>query len=59
MIYTRLTSQLIEGCGDDDNYAVGEEAIERAASGMGGRVVGPAVVEAVQQYATSPDSLRR
>ena len=50
---------LLVGCADDDNYAVGEEAIERAASGMGGRVVGPAVVEAVQEYAASEDPVYR
>ena len=36
----------------DENYFVGEEAIERAAAGMGGKVVAPPVLAAVTQYAT-------
>lgn len=40
---------------EDENYVVGEEAIERAASGMGGRVVGPAVFAVAQQYAASTE----
>lgn len=35
----------------DENHAVGEEAIERAATGMGGKVIAPPVFEIVQQYA--------
>lgn len=39
-----LTFLGLSAAAEDDNSVVGEEAIERAASGMGGRVVGPAGV---------------
>ena len=39
----------------DENNCVGEEAIERAAAGMGGRVVTQPVITIVQQYAMRPE----
>ena len=39
----------------EDNYFVGEEAIERAAQGMGGRVLGPVVLNLVQSYSQNSD----
>ena len=44
---------------EDENAAVGEEAIERVASGVGGRSVGPHVISAVEQYASSEDPTYR
>ena len=44
---------------EDENAAVGEEAIERVAAGLGGRCVGPHVISAVQQYAASQDPAQR
>lgn len=38
---------------EDENFFVGEEAIERAASGMGGRVVAPPLFVIAQQYAAN------
>ena len=39
----------------DENCAVGEEALERAAAGMGGRVVAPPLLALVQQFMGRPD----
>lgn len=39
----------------DGDHAVGEEAIERASAGMGGRVMAPAVMALAQQYAVRPE----
>jgi hypothetical protein len=39
----------------DENCCVGEEAIERAAAGMGGRVVAQPILTIVQQYAVRPE----
>ena len=39
----------------DENCSVGEEAIERAAAGMGGRIVAPLVLAHVQKYIVNPD----
>lgn len=39
----------------DEDCILGEEAIERVASGLGGRVVSPIVLPAVQQFAMSAD----
>lgn len=39
----------------DENNCVGEEAIERAAAGMGARVVAPPVLSIVQQYFIRPE----
>ena len=39
----------------EDNACTGEEALERAAAGMGGRILGAAVLGLVQQYASSAD----
>ena len=39
----------------DENNCVGEEAIDRAAAGMGGRVVAPRLLSIVQQYSVSGD----
>jgi importin-5 len=44
---------------EDDNYLVGEEAIERAACGMGGKTVAPIVLNLVQTYSTNSDWLYR
>ena len=44
---------------EDENYAVGEEAIERAAAGMGGKTVAPPVTMAVQQLMGSPGGVHR
>ena len=40
---------------EDENNCVGEEAIERAAAGMGGRVVAQPLLPIVHQYATHSD----
>jgi HEAT repeat protein len=40
----------------DDSSAVGEEAVERAASGMGGRMLAPPVIAIVERYSGSEDS---
>jgi len=48
--------------GDDsteDNHLVGEEAIERAAAGMGGRVLAPAVFQLAQTAGSSTEWRRR
>ena len=39
----------------DENNCVGEEAIERAAAGMGGRVVTQPILTIVQQYSVRPE----
>lgn len=39
----------------DDNYVLGDEAIERVAAGLGGRNVAPVVFPIIQQYSRSPD----
>ena len=39
----------------DDNYVVGEEAIERVAAGMGGRMIAPLVFPAVEAFAKSSE----
>eukprot|EP01041_Mallomonas_annulata_P004670 gene4670-9261_t len=39
----------------DDNYIVGEESIERVATGLGGRIIAPLVFSAVEQFATSSE----
>ena len=44
---------------EDENAAVGEEALERLAAGLGGRTVGPLVISLVEQYASSPDAAYR
>jgi len=44
---------------DDDNYLVGEDAIERAASGMGGRILSPVIFAGVQEWSQSPEWRRR
>ena len=44
---------------EDENVFVGEEAVERAAAGMGGRVLAPPVLEQVTQFATSAQSADR
>jgi hypothetical protein len=49
------TDQLME----DENAAVGEEAIERVAAGLGGKALGPYVVALVQEYAASENSSHR
>lgn len=43
----------------DDAYLVGEEAIERLTTGLGGKIMIPLVAELVQQYAQSQDSKHR
>lgn len=45
--------------GEDDNYFLGEEAIERAAAGMGSRVLAPPTLAMVTQYSSSTSSLQR
>jgi hypothetical protein len=40
---------------EDDNFLVGEEAIERAALGMGGRVLIPVVFATAQQFSAEAD----
>lgn len=40
---------------DQDNSILGEEAIERVATGLGGKLITPLVLNIVQQYASSPD----
>ena len=40
---------------EDENNCVGEEAVERAAAGMGGRVVSQPILMIVQQYVNNPD----
>ena len=44
---------------DDENYVVGEEAIERVAAGMGGRLVIPPVLSAIQQFIPVADWKKR
>jgi hypothetical protein len=44
---------------EDENSAVGEEAIERAAAGMGGRVVAPPVLALVQEYGVKGEWIYR
>jgi hypothetical protein len=44
---------------EDENVFVGEEAVERAAAGMGGRVLAPPVLEQVTQFAASAQSADR
>lgn len=44
---------------NDCNYFVGEEAIERAAAGMGGKFVAPHVMNAVSSHFVSPQAESR
>lgn len=43
----------------DENYVVGEQAIERTAAGMGSRSVAPTILTLVQQYAGSAEWTQR
>ncbi len=45
--------------GEDETYFVGEEAIERAAAGMGSRVLAPPTLAKVTQYSSSASSMQR
>lgn len=44
---------------DDESETVGEEALERATAGMGGRVMAPPVSSAVTTLLSSPDPVHR
>ena len=53
----RYTPQTMDD--DEHNYLVGEDAIERAAAGMGGRVLSPIIFQAAQDWIQSPEWRRR